>query len=339
VDDNTEQYPFRKNAGLNIEHSGDARIALIIVNYHSAGVLRRCLQCVAAQQVRPAQVIVIDNGDELGALDFVAQDHPNVELIGAENIGFAAANNFAVGHAGNSEWIALLNPDAFPEPDWLEKLIIAAQQNPDADMFSSHLVNANNPLHIDGDGDSYHFSGLAWRFNHGRQVADHRTGGWVFSPCAAAAMYRRQALLDINGFDENFFCYFEDVDLGFRLQLRGYRCLHVADAVVSHVGGSSSAAPEMSDFALYHGHRNLVWTFVKNMPGYLFWLFLPAHLAMNIVSIIWFALRGKGQVIVRAKIDAIRRLPEVWVQRRQIQSTRTISPYELLKSLSFWPRR
>jgi GT2 family glycosyltransferase len=95
----------------------------------------------------------------------------------------------------------------------------------------------------------------------------------------------------------------------------------------------------MSDFALYHGHRNLVWSYFKNMPGYLFWLFLPAHLAMNIATIIWFALRGKGRVILRAKRDALKRMPEVWRQRMQIQSTRMIAPHELSKFLSYWPRR
>jgi GT2 family glycosyltransferase len=113
----------------------------------------------------------------------------------------------------------------------------------------------------------------------------------------------------------------------------------VSKAVVSHVGGSSSEASEMSDFALYHGHRNLVWTFVKNMPGYLFWLFLPAHIVMNIVAVVWFATRGKARVIVRAKIDAIKRLPEIWRQRQRIQAERTVEPHELLGVLSFWPRR
>ena len=330
---------LRKNTGLNIDSPGDMRIALIIINYYSARVLRQCLRCVAEQQVRPRQVIIIDNGDDHGALDFVARDHPDFKLISAENIGFAAANNLALQHLDESEWVALLNPDAFPAPDWLQALLASAQQNPKVDVFSSHLVMAADPARIDGDGDIYHCSGLAWRLNHGRSVSARRAGGWIFSPCAAAAMYRREALLEIGGFDESFFCYFEDVDLGFRLQLRGHRCLHVAGAVVSHVGGSSSETAGISDFALYHGHRNLVWTFVKNMPGYLFWLFLPAHIAMNILTIFWFSMRGKGRVIVRAKVDAIRRLPEVWGQRRHIQSERKIAPRELLGVLSFWPRR
>lgn len=324
---------------MKIDTLGDAGVALIIVNYHSANVLRRCLQCVAAQLIQPRKVIVVDNGDAIGSLDFVASDYPSVILISTENIGFAAANNLAMQLAVDCEWVVLLNPDAFAHPDWLQQLLAAAQQNPAVGMYSSHLLMATAPPRIDGDGDSYHFTGWAGRRNYGRPVSGRVQNCWVFSPCAAAAMYRRAALLEVGGFDERFFCYFEDVDLGFRLRLRGYRCLHVADAVVEHVGGSSSAVATMSDFALYHGHRNLVWAFVKNMPGYLFWLFLPAHVAMNIVTIVWFALRGKGRVILRAKRDALKRLPEVWRERMQVQSARTIAPYELLKSLSYWPRR
>lgn len=334
-----EQYPLRENIGVSIETSGDERVAVIIVNYRSARVLRQCLQCIANQQLRPGQILVVNNGDEPGALDFVLIDHPSVKLINVENIGFASANNLALRQINECEWIALLNPDAFPEPGWLQNLLTASEQHPLVGVFSSHLVMANDPLRLDGSGDAYHVSGLAWRLNHGRPVSAQRRQGATFSPCAAAAMYRREALLDIGGFDEAFFCYFEDVDLGFRLRLRGHHCLHVPEAIVRHVGGSSSIASGMNDFALYHGHRNLVWAYIKNMPGYLFWLFLPVHLAMNIVTLIWFTLRGKGPVIFRSKVDALRRFPHVWKQRQHIQASRTIAPHEIIKALSFWPRR
>jgi GT2 family glycosyltransferase len=90
----------------------------------------------------------------------------------------------------------------------------------------------------------------------------------IFSPCAAAALYRRSALLEVGGFDEDFFCYVEDVDLGFRLRLAGYRCLYVPLSVAHHIG-SGTTGGKNSDFSVYHGHRNLVWAFVKNMPGVL----------------------------------------------------------------------
>ena len=100
--------------------------------------------------------------------------------------------------------------------------------------------------------------------------------GEIFAPCAAAALYRRAAFLEAGGFDEHFFCYMEDVDLGFRLRLLGYRCGYAPAAIVHHVGSGTTGA--RSPFTVYHGHRNLVWTYVKNMPTPWFWLYLPCLL-------------------------------------------------------------
>lgn len=150
----------------------------------------------------------------------------------------------------------------------------------------------------------------------------------IFSPCAAAALYRRQALVEVGGFDDDFFCYVEDVDLGFRLRLMRHRAMYVRDAVVHHVG-SATTGGQHSDFAVYHGHRNLVWTFVKNMPGKVFWPLLPLHLAMNLVALAVFPLRGQGRVIVRAKWDAIRGLPKMWRKRKVIQSMRLATTREI----------
>ncbi len=180
--------------------------------------------------------------------------------------------------SAESEWIALLNPDAFAEPRWLEALLVAAESNPEFDVFGSKLVNAADPTVLDGAGDAYHMSGLVWRIGHGSRL--YRL---LRKMCAKYSRpVRRQhfigaALLrELGGFDEDYFCYVEDVDLGFRLRLAGYRCLYVPQSVAHHVG-SGTTGGQHSDFALYHGHRNLVWTFVKDMPGILFWLLLPLH--------------------------------------------------------------
>ena len=138
--------------------------------------------------------------------------------------------------------------------------------------------------------------------------------------------------MSVGGFDEDFFCYVEDIDLGFRLRLMGHRCLLVPGAVVHHIGSTTSGGRH-SDFALYHGHRNLVWTFVKDMPGILFWLLLPLHVSLNLISIIWFALQGRGGVLWRAKRDALLGLPKMWRKRQHIQKTRVASICEVLRHL------
>jgi GT2 family glycosyltransferase len=270
-------------------------------------------------------VLVIDNGSEFNNIPSFREKYSHVTFIrNQSNIGFAAANNQAIKLLENTEWVALLNPDAFPDPDWLEKLVSAANSNTDYTFFASRQFMEGNEHILDGDGDIYHISGLAWRNNHGKFLINNEKDNCeIFSPCAAAAFYKKSALISVGGFDEDFFCYFEDVDLGFRLRLLGHRCLLVTNAIVHHIGSATSGG-KRSDFALYYGHRNFVWTYVKNMPGFLLWLCMPLHLSLNLLSILWFSLRGQGCVVFRAKRDAIKYLPKIWSKRRSIQQSRTI---------------
>lgn len=307
---------------------------MVIVNWNGESFLDRCLAALLVQTVTPYAIILVDNASRDGSLEIVRR-FPSVRLISQEaNTGFARGNNLVIDAASDeSEWIALINPDAFADPRWLEALLAAAESHPEFDVFGSKLVNAADSSLLDGTGDAYHISGLAWRTAHGVPVATlGESGGEIFSPCAAAALYRRSALLDVGGFDEDFFCYAEDVDLGFRLRLAGYRCLYVPQSVAHHVG-SGTTGGQHSDFSVYHGHRNLVWMFVKDMPGLLFWMLLPLHVALNLVSIVWFALRGQGRVILRAKWDAVLGLPKMWRKRQQIQAARVASVGDIWRVL------
>ena len=305
-------------------------MTVVIVNWNGGRFLDHCLSALLDQSVVPNQIILVDNASSDASLDIVRRFPPVRVLPQNKNLGFARGNNVAIEAAtAESEWIALLNPDAYPDPSWLEALLSAARDYPAFAAFGSKLVKAADPAVLDGVGDAYHMSGRVWRLGHGEPVASFSEQiREVFSPCAAAALYRRQALVDAGGFDEDYFCYVEDVDLGFRLRLSGHRCLYVPASVVHHVG-SGTTGGQHSDFAMYHGHRNLVWTFIKNMPGILFWLMLPLHAAMNLVSVIWFALQGRGGVIFRAKCDALLGLPKMWRKRRAIQSTRIATVREI----------
>lgn len=310
------------------------RLCIVIVNWNSWQLLEQCLQALARQTWQDFRVVVVDNASTQPAPETFLERHASVEIKRSEyNRGFAAANNWAIQIAQDVEWIALLNPDAFPEPDWLAQLMKATQQHPGCTCFGSLQLIAGSEHLLDGDGDAYHVSGLVWRNGHGKRKdeAVHEPRE-IFSPCAAAALYRRDALVEAGGFDEDFFCYVEDIDLGFRLQLLGHRCLLVPGAVVHHVG-SATTGGQQGDFAVYHGHRNLVWCYVKNMPGILFWLLLPLHLAMNLAAVCVFVLRGQGRAILRAKRDALWGLPKMWRKRAILQAKRTVSPGEIWRML------
>lgn len=308
-------------------------VTVIIVNWNSGRFLQECLRSLSRQALQPDQVLVVDNGSTDDSSKWVGQAPGYKVVMLGDNLGFAAANNLAIREC-RTEYVALLNPDAFPEPDWLENLLVAARANPEVAAFGSRQMMHGVANTLDGMGDIYHFTGLVWRDGHGCPAASDTDSvvSEIFSPCAGAALYRRDALLAVGGFDEDYFCYVEDVDLGFRLRLAGYRSMYVPGSVVQHVG-SASTGGQRSDFAAYHGHRNLVWTFVKNMPGLLFWLLLPAHLLLNLVSVGLLFCRGQGRVVLRAKKDALKGIPGMWRKRRQIQAKRTASVRDIWRVL------
>jgi GT2 family glycosyltransferase len=309
-------------------------ISVIIVCWNSGKHLPRCLESLSLQTFQNFEIIIVDNGsDDNGTLG-MEEKQPNLNLRVerlTSNMGFAAANDLGA-QLARGKWLALLNADAFPEPDWLLELTRASNAHPEMASFSSRQLQAGNPKILDGAGDAYHVSGLAWRIGLG--YPSERYGldpVEIFSPCAAAAMYLRQAFMDVDGFDEDFFSYFEDVDLGFRLQLRGYRCLYVPKAVVHHIG--SATFGERSNFAFYHSHRNLIWTFVKNMPSTMFWRYLAAHVIANLIYLLYYTLRGRGKVLWKAKLDALSGLPMAIKKRRAIQRQRRISNADLINSM------
>lgn len=310
------------------------RVTVVIVNWNGEKFLYECLAAVTSQSVRPHEIILLDNASTDDSLA-IARRFDDVRIIALdENTGFARGNNLAIAAASvESEWIALLNPDAYADHRWLEALVEASVEYADFDTFGSRLVSASNRSVLDGAGDVYHMSGLVWRSLHGAPVSsDSATPREVFAPCAAAAMYRRSALVEAGGFDEDYFCYVEDVDLGFALRLAGHRALQVPDSVAYHVG-SGTTGGKQSPFSVYHGHRNLVWTFCKRMPGWLFWALLPLHVAINIAAVLLFVSRGQTRVILRAKRDAIAGLPRIWRKRRDIQARRTVGVSTVWKFL------
>ena len=309
--------------------------SVIILGWNSAAHLPRCLACLSVQKHQAFDVIIIDNGSKDKSTIGLEEKYPDLDLHIEglnSNIGFSAANNLGA-RLARGQWLALINADAFPEPDWLEKLLGAREKNPEYSLFSSRQIQFNTPQLLDGTGDAYHISGLAWR--NGYKLSSETYGlqqKEVFSSCAAAALYSREEFLKVGGFDEDYFSYFEDVDLGFRLRLSGAKCLYVPEAVVHHVGSASTG--KRSDFSVYYGYRNMIWTFVKNMPSPLIWIFLPLHIAAILFFAFYLTLRGQGKAIWKAIFDAIRGLPKMIEKRKMIQKNKKIKWTELLKVMS-----
>lgn len=310
---------------------GSPFVSVIVVAYNSDEFLQKCVDGLATQSMGEFEAIIVDNAStDSSVKDLRIPDHRFRVVPAGQNLGFAAGCNLGI-RISRAEWIATLNPDAVPNRDWLAALRRATQRHPNVVMFGSTQVDAADPTRLDGCGDVYSFLGLPWRSLHGRSIKMLPPEGEVFSPCAAAALYRRDVLERVGGFDQAFFCYCEDIDLGFRIRIEGGRCVQVPDAVVHHVG--SAIAGRNSDFTLYHSARNRVWVMVKNLPFILLVVLLPLHLAY----MAWFIWRRRDSEMVSPTVAglraAFRGIRPLLQARRQVQRRRVISVQKVARML------
>ncbi len=314
-------------------------LTVIIVNWNGREMLSKCLQALGKQVFRRFSVIVADNGSTDGSVEWVRQEYPQVEVIAlSQNLGFSAANNIALKKV-RTPYAALLNNDAFPHPLWAEKMIAAMEANPEAGFAASKLLFADHPEAIDRAGDSYTLAGAGLLRGRGNSAAGYGKAEWVFGACAAAALYRTQMLQHIGLFDEDFFLLYEDVDLSFRAQLRGYKCLYVPEAVVFHKGSGSIGHD--SPVSVYYAHRNLEWVYLQNMPSLLLLKTLPYHVFYNILALLYFVFAGRLRDYLKAKRDAFRGVRKALSKRRIIQHQRCVNDCyvrQLLTQELFLPR-
>jgi GT2 family glycosyltransferase len=302
----------------------------------------------AMQQIETGdQVILWDNGDDEATgqiLEKLKVDWPALQVFrSATNLGFAGGNNAAAKLANAGADLLLLNPDAVLKPGAVQAMRRALSVTADVAAVGAVQLSSDEST-VDGLGDVYHFTGLPWRAGHGSKDVDRHLRGAgsepasteIFGPCGAAALYRREAFDAVGGFDEDYFCYCEDVDLAFRLRNRGWVSVRANDAVVLHIGSVSTGTN--SDFSVYHGHRNLVWTFLKNMPVLLLVLLMLPHLLMIILITLRYVVQGRARTIVRARVDAVRGLGNMLGKRREIQGSRRASTVDIWRALdkSLW---
>ncbi|MFI4941443.1 MAG: glycosyltransferase family 2 protein [Burkholderiales bacterium] len=250
---------------------------IVIANFNAGENLHRCMTALLAQNKTDFEIRIVDNASTDGSLRYVPADDRFMVVHAEENVGFAAGCNLGAKSCA-APFVVLLNPDAFPEPGWLEALFRAANSHPDAVMFGSLQLSATDGNIIDGAGDCYSCFGVPWRGGYGQPVRPLPDYTEAFSPCAAAAMYRTKWFARVGGFDERFYCYIEDLDLAFRVRPLGGRCMQVNSAIVRHVGSATSGTE--SDFTMYHSARNRFWTIIKNVPGWLLCVLVPLHIAL-----------------------------------------------------------
>jgi GT2 family glycosyltransferase len=314
--------------------------------------LRECLKALEQQTRSDFEVIVIDNSGQ----GFVRRNAvaAGVRLIeNSHNVGFGAAINQAL-HSSDAPYLATLNDDAAPHPGWLDALVEALENRPDAGMCAS-AVRLFGEERLDSAGMLIARDGSSKQRGHGKAPEDFPVLEEALLPSGSAALYRRSMLDEIGGFDENFFLYCEDTDLGLRARWAGWKCLFAPDAAVEH--HYSHSAGGASPLKAYFVERNRIFVAAKNFPA-------PMLLRAPFVTVAryfwhaWYLLQGRGSAarfraegnagpkmawyVLRAHLALLANASRLWRQRRAIRANARITPavfQRLLRSYSIRARR
>ena len=306
--------------------------SVIVLNWNGREHLAECLDSLKAQTVDSLEVLVVDNGSTDGSAEFIESHYGDlVTLIRSpENIGFAAGNNLAIARA-QGRYIALLNNDTQTDPRWLEHSGAALERSPGAGMCAAKILNHGQRDIIDNTGHLIYRDGL----NRGRGRLEQDRGQYddetdALFPSGCAAVYRKAMLDEIGGFDEDFFAYGDDTDIGLKGRLAGWGCVFEPRAVVYHKYSGSTG--HYSPFKAFHVERNRIWIAVKYFPLTTL-LANPFYAGVRYSLQAWGAISGTGAagrfareqspwllawILVKANAAALAGLPRMLARRRRI---------------------
>jgi GT2 family glycosyltransferase len=297
-------------------------VAVVVPNWNGRRWLAQCLQSLAAQTRPAVEVVVVDNGSADGSLELVRDSPlPTRILELGRNTGFAFAATSGI-EAASAGAVALVNTDIVLAPDWIERLARTLETDQSLSAVACKMVQMNDSGRLYDAGDFLRRDGVCEQ--RGRFEADDGrfdAPGEAFAACAGAALYRRQAVLDVGGFDERFFSYLEDVDLGLRLRLAGWRCAY-EPAVAQHAGGGSSwqLRPPVEHWI----ERNTLMLIAKAFP--LRWAPLVAYRQLGWA---WHALRrGRLRPHLSGAIAVLPQLAPMLRERRALRH-RAVVPIEV----------
>jgi len=277
---------------------GSPRAAVIIPNWNGARLLRPCLASLLTQTFRDFEIIVADNGSSDESLAMLRDEFPTVRALALPtNGGYTGGCNAGI-RASAAEIVVMLNNDTEAEPDWLASLIAALARHPEAGMATSRIMLFDRRDTLNAAGDIYRRNGIpdsrgVWQ-RYGPPYDEERL---VFGGSGGALALRRAMLDEIGLFEERFFMYCEDVDLSWRAQLAGYRCVYVPTAVIYHHLSATGGGALSS----YYVGRNTLWTLARNYPPPLLRRYWPA-IARAQWGIAWQALRAIRGTAARARL-------------------------------------
>jgi GT2 family glycosyltransferase len=309
--------------------------------------LDECLASLERQTFRDFEVIVVDNS---GRRQATPRGFARV-IANDRNVGFGAAVNQAF-HQSQAPFLAVMNDDAIADPGWLEALLLAVEHRPDVGMCASQVRLAGGDR-LDSAGMLLCPDGSSKQRGHSEAPASYARKEEALLPSGSAALYRREMLDEIGLFDESFFLYCEDTDLGLRARWAAWECFYVPDAIVEH--RYSHSAGKASALKAYYVERNRLFVITKNFP-LLDLALVPFHATSRYFWHFVYALRGRGKAaefqreggslarlpwyVLRAHLELLARFPKVWRQRRRMKRRLTSKQFHrLIRRFSIRPRQ
>ncbi|MCD8381051.1 MAG: glycosyltransferase family 2 protein [Lachnospiraceae bacterium] len=280
-------------------------VTIIIPNYNGLQYLKDCLEALMPQVLKPDRhVLVVDNGSTDGSVEFLRQ-YPGIEMIFLEkNTGFCGAVNIGITKS-RTRYVILLNNDTKVCPGYVQALVDSMERDSRLFSVSARMLMMQDPTRMDNAGDIYTALGYAKGRGIGRPASEYDRPADVFSACGGAAIYRRAVFDEIGLFDETHFAYLEDVDIGYRARIYGYRNAYCPEARVEHAGSGFSGS-RYNAFKVSLASRNSVYLPWKNMPLLQLLLNLPLLLPGYAVKTVFFCRKGLGSQYVKGLFEGVK---------------------------------
>jgi len=306
------------------DRSPECRVSVVIPNYNGAAWLRGCLDGLGAQAFEDFRVVLVDNGSTDGSPELACELRPDVQLVRVgENRGFAAAVNLGIA-ATKSAYVALLNTDTVPGAAWLSALVRALDDGPpELAAAAPRMLRMDDPATIDDAGNTLSWTGAAEKAGHGRPAAEFGHRREIFTPSAGASLYRRSFLEEMGGFDERYFAYLEDLDLGLRGRLCGYHFIFEPAAEILHKGHGSGMRRGLYVQLVT---RNRLLLFAKNVPSSLLIKNMGALLRGQLYFLLVYRRPFRS---LAGYASFVRLIPHVIRERRRMRRLTRIDPQAL----------
>lgn len=282
-------------------------VSIVIPNYNGERYILDCIASVYDQIEDKREIIIVDNHSTDNSVSLIEQHYPDVTLIiNDENRGFAAAVNQGI-RASSGKYVILLNNDAFAREGFVEALYKCMESDPKIFSASAKMLRYSDPNTIDDAGDNFTLLGWAYKIGDGKPSECFHKQKLVFSSCGGAAIYRRSELEQLGYFDASFFAYLEDVDLGFRANIFGYKNVLCPYAETLHIG-SATTGSKYNEFKVKISARNHIYLIYKNYPFIMLLFNLPFLVLGILIKGVFFFVRGYGLPYIIGIAQGIRNI-------------------------------